>query len=132
MAFGLSQDALYKLEALNLLSSSLRNPGRLCLGLRFRLGSPSAVELASTLISRGMPRLGYRKSRQGCRRCKQRRVKCDESRPCSACTRHGLECTYSEQNASISEHAARSPLLTPGDSAAGDIAPKVHSLAVDL
>ncbi|KAM7216751.1 sterol uptake control protein 2 [Rhypophila decipiens] len=38
-------------------------------------------------------RLGYTKSRGGCLRCKQRRVKCDEDRPCKACTRHGIECS---------------------------------------
>ncbi|CRK42669.1 hypothetical protein BN1723_019031 [Verticillium longisporum] len=30
------------------------------------------------------PRLGYKKSRGGCARCKRRRVKCDEKRPCTA------------------------------------------------
>ncbi|KAK3690541.1 hypothetical protein B0T22DRAFT_481714 [Podospora appendiculata] len=38
-------------------------------------------------------RLGHTKSRGGCLRCKQRRVKCDENRPCGACLRHGIECS---------------------------------------
>ncbi|KAJ2900954.1 hypothetical protein MKZ38_002189 [Zalerion maritima] len=38
-------------------------------------------------------RLGYTKSRNGCARCKQRRVKCDEKRPCSACKRHHVSCS---------------------------------------
>lgn len=38
-------------------------------------------------------RLGYSKSRSGCLRCKQRRVKCDEDVPCSACVRHGVACS---------------------------------------
>lgn len=55
-------------------------------------------------------RLGYNKSRAGCLRCKQRRVKvcsghgalynawlilrqCDEKRPCAACSRHGIRCS---------------------------------------
>ncbi|KAL2171407.1 hypothetical protein VTG60DRAFT_3050 [Thermothelomyces hinnuleus] len=43
-------------------------------------------------------RLGYTKSRTGCLRCKQRRVKCDETRPaCKACVRHGIECSLSTQ-----------------------------------
>ncbi|EXL72614.1 hypothetical protein FOPG_11868 [Fusarium oxysporum f. sp. conglutinans race 2 54008] len=42
------------------------------------------------------PRLGYKKSRRGCMRCKQRRVKCDEKQPCAACERHGLSCVYQE------------------------------------
>ncbi|KAL2863788.1 Zn(II)2Cys6 transcription factor domain-containing protein [Aspergillus lucknowensis] len=37
----------------------------------------------------------HRKSREGCAKCKQRRVKCDETRPrCQKCERLGLECTY--------------------------------------
>ncbi|KAK3343343.1 hypothetical protein B0H65DRAFT_246266 [Neurospora tetraspora] len=39
------------------------------------------------------PRLGYTKSRTGCLRCKQRRVKCDENKPCKACQRHGVLCS---------------------------------------
>ncbi|KAF7553460.1 hypothetical protein G7Z17_g3614 [Cylindrodendrum hubeiense] len=65
-----------------------------------------------------MPRLGYKKSRRGCQRCKQRRVKCDENRPCSACTRHGLECSYVEQSPSNAGGSARSVSLTPSDSTA--------------
>ncbi|EDO65360.2 hypothetical protein GE21DRAFT_9607 [Neurospora crassa] len=41
------------------------------------------------------PRLGYTKSRNGCARCKLRRVKCDEVKPsCRACLRHGVICRY--------------------------------------
>ncbi|XEU97446.1 hypothetical protein FSHL1_002732 [Fusarium sambucinum] len=40
-----------------------------------------------------MKRLGYLKSRTGCLRCKERRVKCDEKRPCSACIRHEVVCS---------------------------------------
>ncbi|KAI1391191.1 uncharacterized protein F4822DRAFT_395892 [Hypoxylon trugodes] len=42
------------------------------------------------------PRLYHKKSRTGCLRCKQRRVKCDELRPsCGSCSRHAVECVYS-------------------------------------
>ncbi|OTA61100.1 hypothetical protein K449DRAFT_383163 [Hypoxylon sp. EC38] len=41
------------------------------------------------------PRLYHKKSRTGCMRCKQRRVKCDEIRPsCGSCSRHAVECVY--------------------------------------
>ncbi|KAI1367431.1 hypothetical protein F5Y08DRAFT_66822 [Xylaria arbuscula] len=41
------------------------------------------------------PRLYHKKSRTGCLRCKQRRVKCDELHPsCSSCSRHLVECVY--------------------------------------
>lgn len=37
----------------------------------------------------------HKKSRTGCKRCKTRKVKCDEERPsCGACKRHSLECIY--------------------------------------
>lgn len=42
------------------------------------------------------PRLAHKKSRKGCKRCKVRRVKCDETHPeCSNCTKHGVSCEYS-------------------------------------
>ncbi|KAI1633020.1 hypothetical protein F4809DRAFT_51302 [Biscogniauxia mediterranea] len=58
-----------------------------------------------------MPRLGYLKSRHGCDRCKQRRVKCDECTPCSACIRHGIRCSLLDkpprtQSKAIKEHRA--------------------------
>ncbi|KAL4886511.1 hypothetical protein BJY04DRAFT_74179 [Aspergillus karnatakaensis] len=40
-----------------------------------------------------MGRFGYRKSKNGCLRCKQRRVKCDEQVPCTACRKHKVECS---------------------------------------
>ncbi|KAI0538641.1 hypothetical protein GGR58DRAFT_467480 [Xylaria digitata] len=40
-----------------------------------------------------IPTLGYKKSRTGCSRCKQRKVKCDEQVPCTACVRHKVPCT---------------------------------------
>ncbi|KAH8593125.1 hypothetical protein B0O99DRAFT_628147 [Bisporella sp. PMI_857] len=40
-----------------------------------------------------MKRLGHKKSRTGCQRCKQRRVKCDEAVPCGACMRHQVSCS---------------------------------------
>ncbi|KAI0120084.1 hypothetical protein GGR51DRAFT_9529 [Nemania sp. FL0031] len=47
------------------------------------------------------PRLYHKKSRTGCLRCKQRRVKCDELRPtCSSCSRHLVECVYQTQTQS--------------------------------
>ncbi|OQE00810.1 hypothetical protein PENVUL_c045G01848 [Penicillium vulpinum] len=43
-----------------------------------------------------MPRRFHKKSRNGCNQCKERRVKCDETRPlCNACTSRQLPCIYS-------------------------------------
>ncbi|PVH95735.1 hypothetical protein DM02DRAFT_139248 [Periconia macrospinosa] len=46
-----------------------------------------------------MPRLGHKKSRNGCKQCKARHVKCDENRPCSNCSRHGVLCSLIDPNA---------------------------------
>ncbi|EMT68817.1 hypothetical protein FOC4_g10004905 [Fusarium odoratissimum] len=59
-----------------------------------------------------MKRLGYRKSRTGCLRCKERRVKCDEKRPCSACVRHEVLCSLSDSPPDA-EHSSE-PSLPPG------------------
>ncbi|KAF2178032.1 hypothetical protein K469DRAFT_601024, partial [Zopfia rhizophila CBS 207.26] len=39
------------------------------------------------------PRLGSKKSRNGCKHCKARRVKCDEQMPCANCSKYGVECS---------------------------------------
>ncbi|KAI5918883.1 hypothetical protein F4810DRAFT_689815 [Camillea tinctor] len=62
-----------------------------------------------------MKRLGYKKSRNGCRRCKERRVKCDERRPCKACARHSLPCSLEvlpPRGASSDSPAAQSKAQT--------------------
>ncbi|KAH8816212.1 hypothetical protein F5884DRAFT_213946 [Xylogone sp. PMI_703] len=47
-------------------------------------------------------RRSHRKSRLGCRRCKTRRVKCDETRPsCNNCVKHGIECDLTPPAASL-------------------------------
>lgn len=40
-----------------------------------------------------MLRLGHKKSRNGCRQCKTRHVKCDEKRPCGGCSKYGVHCS---------------------------------------
>ncbi|KAF4465662.1 c6 zinc finger domain-containing [Fusarium albosuccineum] len=42
-----------------------------------------------------MARIGHKKSRNGCSRCKQRKIKCDERRPCGACAKWELFCSLS-------------------------------------
>ena len=47
------------------------------------------------------PRQGHRKSRTGCQRCKQRKVKCDETRPvCTGCLRYPGTCVYVKSRSS--------------------------------
>ncbi|RDA90509.1 hypothetical protein CP533_0836 [Ophiocordyceps camponoti-saundersi (nom. inval.)] len=41
------------------------------------------------------PRRSHRKSRAGCRRCKTRKIKCDEVHPrCGNCVKHGVLCDF--------------------------------------
>ncbi|KAM5357784.1 hypothetical protein ACJZ2D_015912 [Fusarium nematophilum] len=47
-----------------------------------------------------MTRIGHKKSRNGCSRCKERKVKCDERRPCGACIRFRLCCSLVQSPAS--------------------------------
>ncbi|KAL4961099.1 Zn(II)2Cys6 transcription factor domain-containing protein [Aspergillus stella-maris] len=50
--------------------------------------------MASTLPSSKKPRKFHRKSRYGCLQCKQRRTKCDETRPtCNNCALRSLDCS---------------------------------------
>ena len=58
------------------------------------------------------PRLAHRKSRKGCRRCKERKVKCGEEHPsCSACLRHGVDCEYGDNPKSTSTQGTASSNL---------------------
>ncbi|KXJ94824.1 hypothetical protein Micbo1qcDRAFT_46711 [Microdochium bolleyi] len=54
----------------------------------------------------GHRRIGHKKSRNGCARCKARHVKCDEQAPCRNCVRHDLECSLVTGGAPV---AASSP-----------------------
>ncbi|OTA59289.1 hypothetical protein K449DRAFT_333810 [Hypoxylon sp. EC38] len=52
------------------------------------------------------PRRSHKKSRAGCRRCKARKIKCDEVHPrCGNCTKHGVACDF--------EHPGVVDALTP-------------------
>ncbi|KAG7409415.1 hypothetical protein Forpe1208_v011783 [Fusarium oxysporum f. sp. rapae] len=51
-------------------------------------------------------RLGFRKSRNGCSRCKKRRVKCDEAVPCTACIRHDKACSLENPQPSVCPNPA--------------------------
>ncbi|KAI1608954.1 hypothetical protein EDD37DRAFT_133203 [Exophiala viscosa] len=51
------------------------------------------------------PRLAHRKSRRGCLRCKERKVKCTEEHPsCAACLRHGVACEYGDTSRTSAVH----------------------------
>ncbi|KAH6886334.1 C6 transcription factor [Thelonectria olida] len=76
-----------------------------------------------------MPRLYHTKSKTGCKRCRARRVKCDEAWPtCGGCLRHQVDCTYDRldstgnaaspasttSNSSSSKPKSRNPSLNEG------------------
>lgn len=71
-----------------------------------------------------MPRIGNRKSRNGCMRCKIRKVKCDECRPsCGWCRDHSLVCEYSgKQNTGLTTHFSPKPLSVSDDHSSVSIA----------
>lgn len=60
-------------------------------------------------VSRGRPaKVGHRKSRNGCLKCKARRVKCDEVQPiCGNCSRLHLDCAWPDETPSRAHHNPR-------------------------
>ncbi|EXJ59763.1 hypothetical protein A1O7_03910 [Cladophialophora yegresii CBS 114405] len=88
------------------------------------------------------PRLAHKKSRKGCRRCKERKVKCSEEWPsCAACARHGVHCEYAEdpRSSTAPESHASSHAASRGSSESSDNksstlgidAPYPHSVLTD-
>ncbi|KAF2860240.1 hypothetical protein K470DRAFT_217553 [Piedraia hortae CBS 480.64] len=66
----------------------------------------------------GPTRRSHTKSRKGCRTCKRRHIRCDETFPqCRNCTKHRVQCDYSQSIISDGE-GTQSPdppvTLTPG------------------
>ncbi|KAF4978024.1 hypothetical protein FZEAL_5531 [Fusarium zealandicum] len=71
------------------------------------------------------PRRSHKKSRAGCRRCKNRKIKCDEVHPrCGNCSKHGVSCDFSNPDAleeftvstSVSSESVGAPTPSPGPS----------------
>ncbi|KAL5610302.1 hypothetical protein FOVSG1_004983 [Fusarium oxysporum f. sp. vasinfectum] len=60
--------------------------------------SPTQSPSVQTIPGRPAPRkrIGFRKSRNGCLRCKKRKVKCDEKVPCTSCVRHRIPCSLDD------------------------------------
>ncbi|RSL84905.1 hypothetical protein CEP51_003627 [Fusarium floridanum] len=68
------------------------------------------VHSSSRCPCRPTQRRSHKKSRNGCRNCKQRRVKCDENKPvCGNCSRCSIPCDFDVANASASLPAAIVP-----------------------
>ncbi|KAK1754902.1 hypothetical protein QBC47DRAFT_423110 [Echria macrotheca] len=63
------------------------------------------------------PRRSHKKSRAGCRRCKVRKIKCDEIHPrCSNCTKHGVACDFEHPEVLAELQTSAASPGTPGSS----------------
>ncbi|KAF9003782.1 hypothetical protein BDZ89DRAFT_1169433 [Hymenopellis radicata] len=70
----------------------------------------------------------YTKSRTGCKTCRRRKVKCDETRPiCINCTRREIECLWGETP--IDQHSFSYPRIHAGPSS---FPPIFASTSLDL
>ncbi|KAI0449967.1 hypothetical protein F5B21DRAFT_450536 [Xylaria acuta] len=68
------------------------------------------------------PRRSHKKSRAGCRRCKVRKIKCDEVHPrCGNCSKHGVSCDF--------EHPSVRDTHTPKPAPSRDAAPAAAAAA---
>lgn len=81
------------------------------------------------------PKLGHKKSRTGCTRCKLRKVKCDERHPCSNCTKHNVQCEYVNglsRAAVISHRTSISANARQVDATQNTVGPGPSSPYIDL
>ncbi|KKK22566.1 hypothetical protein ARAM_007029 [Aspergillus rambellii] len=81
----------------------------------------------------------HRKSRAGCAKCKQRRVKCDETRPhCRKCQKLGIDCTYEAilpvgcgNLNGVTHFIKHAPCLTAPDASAYSMSLRAVSTSID-
>ncbi|KAJ5975791.1 hypothetical protein N7481_009498 [Penicillium waksmanii] len=85
--------------------------------------------LSAPLEDDDRKRRKHTKSRRGCRNCKLRRVKCDESKPhCMKCVKYGVACNYTLPTGSDLQLAKEHKLeSSPGQISFG-VQPLKHSL----
>ncbi|KXX77449.1 Sterol uptake control protein 2 [Madurella mycetomatis] len=63
------------------------------------------------------PRRSHKKSRAGCRRCKSRKIKCDEVHPrCGNCVKHGVPCDFEHPEVLVELRAAAAAAATESPS----------------
>ncbi|OJD31437.1 c6 transcription protein [Diplodia corticola] len=62
----------------------------------------------------------HRKSRNGCRNCKARKIKCDEVQPqCGQCTKHAVICDFSARESLPASSVSSSTTTTPAPTFSG-------------
>ncbi|KAK4177436.1 hypothetical protein QBC36DRAFT_386718 [Triangularia setosa] len=82
------------------------------------------------------PRRSHKKSRAGCRRCKARKIKCDEVHPrCGNCVKHGVACDFEHPEILADLQAAAAAAQTPSTPATtinfgSPIVPSAGSLSI--
>ncbi|KAL2212112.1 hypothetical protein CC79DRAFT_1364395 [Sarocladium strictum] len=70
------------------------------------------------------PRRSHKKSRAGCRRCKNRKIKCDEVHPrCGNCLKHGVACDFEHPDLRDELTPAPTPSLNLPDSPPQPVTP---------
>lgn len=75
-----------------------------------------------------MPRLGSKKSRKGCKRCRQRHVKCDEKGPCANCVRRHEQCDLPIRKSETIESRTNSIALAVDVESKEDSIPLSHDI----
>ncbi|KAJ5699157.1 hypothetical protein N7462_001162 [Penicillium macrosclerotiorum] len=83
------------------------------------------------MTERSKARRAHTKSRNGCQRCKARKVKCDETRPhCRNCVKHAIDCFYSQKR--INESSTTATSIPPlADTLSTDGSPSVPTDLTD-
>ncbi|KAK3372495.1 hypothetical protein B0H63DRAFT_298809 [Podospora didyma] len=77
------------------------------------------------------PRRSHKKSRAGCRRCKSRKIKCDEVHPrCGNCLKHGVACDFEHPEVLVEIQAADA--ASPHSPSALSRAPSTPAASVDF
>lgn len=73
------------------------------------------------------PRRSHKKSRAGCRRCKSRKIKCDEVHPrCGNCSKHGVPCDFENPDVihELQQPSGAAPADSPATAAATPYTPR--------
>ncbi|KAF2805475.1 uncharacterized protein BDZ99DRAFT_480195 [Mytilinidion resinicola] len=100
---------------------------------------PSQSAITAGNNRNNLPRKSHTKSRRGCRRCKQRKIKCDEVHPeCGNCVKHSVPCDFKTSGAvtvpvpaskrAISRLTVSKSDAAPSSSSTSPIQPSLHLL----
>ncbi|KAF9024923.1 hypothetical protein BDZ89DRAFT_1161981 [Hymenopellis radicata] len=79
------------------------------------------------------PIRSHTKSRNGCRSCRTRKVKCDEKSPiCTNCTNRQIECVWNDTKTPQSSPEATTSALIPSSMAVGNVLSGTSNFTLDL